>query len=219
MNKSTRTIATAAVASIAISVPLYASTVFADNHGRGRGNEDSNSSQSFNVASSKVTLTPAQYTAIAGAHKTYLTTVAPINQNLRTAMQQVQTDVLAAISAPSLALAVAQDAYQFAKDTNTDTVAPKAARDQAQQAYLTALATAKAAAKTKSAAANDTAQVAITKAKTDYQTAVTAAFPAGTVIAKSVLTPPRTSFNWMHSNDNWNEIFNSNGLALGHFKD
>ena len=219
MNKTTRAIATAAVASIAISIPLAATSAFADDHGRGKGNGNSgNSSHSSGFVSARIKLSPGQFTAISGARKNYLTIVAPINQTLRTTMMQIQNDVLTAISAPSLALSIAQDAYQFAKDTNTDTVAPKAARDQAATAYTSAVSAAKTAAQTKTAAAKATAQTALDKAKSEYKAAVTATFPTGTAIAPSLLNPPRTKFNWMRGDDNWNSIINNNGLSLGRFK-
>ena len=219
MNKTTRAIATAAVASIAISIPLAAASAFADDHGRGKGNDNSgNSSHSSGFVSARITMSQAQFTAISGARKAYLTTVAPINQTLRSEVVKIQGDLLAAMSAPSVALAIGEDAYQFAKDTNTDTVAAKAARDQAAAAFTAALTTAKAAAQAQLNTTRATAQTLLDKAKSDYKVAVTATFPAGTAIAPSLLNPPRTKFNWMHGDDNWNSMINNNGLSLGRFK-
>jgi hypothetical protein len=130
----------------------------------------------------------------------------------------IQNDLLAAISTPRLNVVIAQDAYDFARDTKTDTTATAAALTSAQTAYQSAATAAKSSAQTKTASAKSTAKASLDKAKADYQTAVTASFPSGTVVPPSLLIPPRDSFNWMHENENWNFALTSKGLALGHLK-
>jgi len=166
----------------------------------------------------KVTLTQTQANAVTLARKNYLTAASSAHQTWRSSLMTIQNDLLAAVSTPRLNVVIAQDAYDFAKDTKTDTTAAAAALTSAQAAYESAATTAKASAQTKTAAAKTTAQASLDKAKTDYQAAVTASFPAGTVVPPSLLIPPRDSFNWMHENENWNFALTSKGLALGHFK-
>jgi len=166
----------------------------------------------------KVTLTQTQANAVTLARKNYLTAASSAHQTWRSSLMTIQNDLLAAVSTPRLNVVIAQDAYDFAKDTKTDTTAAAAALTSAQAAYESAATTAKASAQTKTAAAKTTAQASLDKAKTDYQAAVTASFPSGTVVPPSLLIPPRDSFNWMHENENWNFALTSKGLALGHFK-
>jgi hypothetical protein len=218
MKKINRIAAATAGLAIAVSVPLVVSSASADND-KGQGNQSSqNSSNSSSIASLKVTLTQTQANAITLARKNYLTAASAAHQAWRSSLMTIQNDLLAAISTPRLNVVIAQDAYDFAKDTKTDTTAAAAALTTAQTAYQSAATAAKASAQTKTTAVKSTAQASLAKAKTDYQTAVTASFPSGTVVPPSLLIPPRDSFSWMHANENWNFALNSNGLALGHLK-
>ncbi|MFA7322894.1 MAG: hypothetical protein WC005_00890 [Candidatus Nanopelagicales bacterium] len=203
---------TAAGLALVASVPLVASVASADNNGRDHGRESSSHSQKFTV---KVTLTQAQYTVIAAARKTYLTTAASVNTTLHNALVQVQIDISGATSAQKLALVIAQDAFEFASQSGVDTAATRTALDQAQAAYQSAVTGARSAAQAKTAAAKTAASTALDKARTDYQAAVTAAFPSGTVVPKDLLNPPHQNFKWMHENESWNSMLNSQGLHLG----
>lgn len=205
---------TAAGIALVASVPLIASAATADNNGNGHGHGRDSSSSSQRVTV-KVALTPAQVTSITGARKAYLTTVNSVNTTLHTTLAQVQADVLAATSAQRLALIIAQDAYTFASDSGVDTTAAKAALDQAQAAYQSAATAAKTAAQAKTSTAKATAKASLDKARVDYQTTVTAVFPSGTAIAPSLLNPPNAKFAWMHENESWHSLVNSEGLHLG----
>lgn len=148
-------------------------------------------SNRYQISTPGFVLTPAQATAITAARGAYRTSAAQGKAALESALATIRVGLDSTVAPQREAVLNARDAYLVAVEFGGDVTGTRAALDAALADCRTALKTAQAAAWTQAAAARANADAALTAARNAYVAAVTAQFPAGTVIPQRLLMPPR----------------------------
>lgn len=186
--RMTRTITTAVLAAaLALGLPGAVGVASAHDNDNGNGNSTSSSATAF-----WATATPAQKAAVGAARQAYLTTAWGIGNDLKKQIADLRASTEATLNPLSLKLLLAGDALLFAKATGGDVAGTQAAYDAAKSAYKAAADKARTDAQPAIDKARSDAKTKLDAAKALYTSTVTGAFPQGTAIPQSVLTPPGT---------------------------